>query len=293
MNNSPGKINTINPVDKDTNQHLTLKSNELEKALKDTEKLKRKKNLLQHIIFNFFNSEMLSWYCGKGWKECTDWSDLYILTKEGIIKVWCWEFNSDTFINWVYYISDKKYSTRYKFNASPLPLYVVNQQDSYLAGDKVRSFREENPVEYLEKYTVLWYDPQEKSVFSKYSWWYQKWKKININKDTIIWVSDAILLFRNKFIENFDKELLNKYMSKLQKFTLEELKQYAQNSEKITDENESALRHIIYNKMWCSWSGAWICADEAIKSRYDLIQSFDTDKWEFTSIPEFTDNNQN
>jgi hypothetical protein len=56
-------------------------------------------------------------------------------------------------------------------------------------------------------------------------------------------------LFRNKFIENFDKELLNKYMSKLQKFTLEELKQYAQNSEKITDENESALRHIIYNKM--------------------------------------------
>jgi hypothetical protein len=71
------------------------------------------------------------------------------------------------------------------------------------------------------------------------------------------------------------------------------LKQYAQNSEKITDENESALRHIIYNKMWCSWSGAWICADEAIKSRYDLIQSFDTDKWEFTSIPEFTDNNQN
>ena len=289
MNTNPNEINTTNYVNKDTKQHLTLKSNELEKALEDTEKLKGKKKLLKLIVQNFFNSDFLGYYCWKGWKECTDWSDLYILTKEGIIKAWCWEFNRDTFINWVYDRSDKKYLENHKFNGSPLPLYVVNQTDSYLAHDKVKKLREENPVEYLEKYTVLSYDPQDKSIISNYGKRNEDIEKININKDRIIWISDAILLFRNKFIENFDKEFLNEYMSKLQKLTLEELRQYDKNSKKITDENESALWRIIDIKLWCNMCWAWIYADEAIKSRYDVIRSFDTNAWKFTSVPEFSD----
>ena len=290
MSTNTSKINVIKPVDKDTKQSFSLKSNEIESTLQDAEKLKHKKNLLQKIVFKFFNSEMLSYYCWKGWQECTDWSDLYILTKEGIVKVWCWEFNRDTFMNWVYSKFDKKYLENYKFNDSPLPLYVVNQSDSYLASNKVRNLREENPLEYLGKYTVLLYHPENKTVISNHGKWDEEKDEININKDTIIWISDAILLFRNKFIENFDKEFLNKYMSKLQKLTLEELKQYARNSEKITDKNESAVRNIIYNKMWCSIVGAWIYADEAIQSRYDVIRSFDTNEWKLTSVPEFGDN---
>ena len=38
-------------------------------------------------------------------------------------------------------------------------------------------------------------------------------------------------------------------MSYLQSLSVDELKQYAKNSEKITDKNEDALRNIIYNKM--------------------------------------------
>lgn len=289
MSDATKNTEILGHTDKNASTVFPSKKNILEAVLSDKEKIKYKKNLLKSIIEKFFNSEYLSYYCWKCWQECTDWSDLYILAKEGIIKVWCWEFNRDTFINWVYSEHDKKYLEKYKFNDSPLPLYVVNQTDSYLANDKLRKLREENPIEYLEKYTVLSYNPENKTVVSNYGKLAKSRKNVNINKDTIAGVSDAILLFRNKFIENFDKKFLNEYMSKLQKFTLEDLKRYARNSEKITDENEIAVRNIIYNKMWCIWVGAWIYTDEAIKSRYDLIKSFDTNKWEFTSIPEFSD----
>ena len=293
MNTNTNQIDITTPLDEDKNQKFQLKSNEIETALQDTEKLKYKKRLLQSIIMNFFNSEMLSWYGWKGRQECTDWSDLYILTQEGIIKVWAWEFNRDTFINWVYGSISEEYSERYRFKDSPLPLYVVNQWDSYFASGKIKELREQKPIEYLEKYTVLSYNPEDKSVFSNFYQLPKDKEKVHINEDSIIWIYDAILLFRNKFIANFDKEFLKKYMSYLQSLSLEELKQYAKNSWKITDENEIALRIIIYNKMWCSLVWAWIYDDEAIKSRYDLIHSFDTDKWEFTSIPEFNDDNWN
>lgn len=291
MNINTSKTNISTPINENSNEDSSSMAKEIWETLQDTEKLKYKKNLLQTIIINYFNSEYLSSYCWKGWPECTDWSDLYILTKEGVIKVWAWEFNRDTFINWVYGTISKEYLEKYKFKDSPLPLYVVKQEDSYFANEEVKELREQNPTKYLEKYTVLSYNPRDKSIISNYGKWSKDKNEIHINNDSIIWVSDAILLFRNKFISNFDKEFLNKYMSYLKSLTLEELKQYAKNSWKITDKNESILRNIIYNKMWCSVVGAWIYADEAIKSRYDLIQSFDTDKWKFTSIPEFNNNN--
>ncbi len=271
----------------------TWTKKEILKILENKEETEKyKKNLLQSIILRFFNYDWSLWrYCWKWKQECSDWSNLYILTKEWLIKVWCGEFNSDTFINWVYSRYNKGYSERYKFKDSPLPLYVVNQYHSYLANKRTQKLMEEDPQTYLEKYTTLYYIPETKKTFSKFDENFQD-TNTKINKKDIIEISDAILLFRNKIISRFDQEFTKKYMDYLQTLTVEELKTYAKDSENIKNPNEKALRNVIYKDMGCDICGSGIYSNNAIKSRYDLINSFDTNKWEFTSIPEFNIKNE-
>lgn len=64
--------------------------------------------------------------------ECTRWSNLYTIVKIDwkIYLVWIagWEFNRKTFIDGCKYFPDAT------FHESEIPLFVVNQEDSYFAG---------------------------------------------------------------------------------------------------------------------------------------------------------------
>lgn len=296
MNKDLNKIEYQNWIDNTTWPNQALTKEEIIQVLENKGKIEEyKKNLLQSIIMNFFKCDGIpSNYCWKWRQECTDWSNLYILTKEWLIKVWCGEFNSDTFLNWVYSRYNKEYDQRHKFKECPLPLYVVNQSDSYFAKGKTQALMKNNPQTYLEKYTTLYYKPdnnlEKKQVFSKFDEEDNN-KKIEINKNNIIEISDAILLFRNKIISKYNKDLLKKHMTYLQSLTVKELTKYAKQAGTIKNEEEKDLWFTLYNDMWCERCGCAIYDNDAIKSRYNLIQSFDLDKLEFTDIPELNTNN--
>ena len=80
---------------------------------------------------HFKTGYFLSNYSWEGWQECSDWSDLFIPVKLDwkiyLAKIACWEFNRKTFTEW------SRYSPNVSLHKSEVPLFVVNQRDSYLA----------------------------------------------------------------------------------------------------------------------------------------------------------------
>lgn len=270
-----------------SHERQDLTQDNLKETLETTKKV-----LLSKVAQNYFENHGLSNFCWKGWQECTDWSDLYILTKEGIVKIWCWEFNSDTFINWTYSRYEKKYLTRCKLNKSPLPLYVVNQDNSYFAGPWLVNLMNSDPKGYLEKYSVLRFNPnaQEWKRTSNYMdndiELDHETERFGIDENSILSVDDTILLFRNLLFEDFDKDVVSEYMKSLQSLSFEELRDYARNAENIEDPVHKEIWYIIYNKLWWYLVWAGIYGSEAIESRKKIIDSYDTKEKKFTYIPE-------
>ena len=247
--------------------------------------------LLQNIAQRFFGNNFLSWHCWKGEKQCADNSNLYILTKEWLVKVWCWEFNSDTFINWVYNKYENQYEQRYKFNKSPFPLYVVNQEYSHFADWKLKEFMDKDPKSYLERYTVLKFNPnaEEWKKTSSCRWKGHNYrdKRFQIDDGDILSIDDTILAFRNACFEGFDKKIVAEYMEHLQSLTIEELTDYARNSDDIENPIHEEIWHTIYNNLWWVLSWSAIYAREAIESRKKIIDSYDIKQQRFTYLPEF------
>ena len=252
---------------------------------------KERRCLLQNIAQGFFGNNFLSNYCWKGRKECTDWSNLYILTKEWLVKVWCWEFNSDTFINWVYSHYKKQYIQRYNFNKSPFPLYVVNQDDSYFAYWKLKELMDKDPKSYLERYSVLKFNPNaegwKKTSSYRWKWHAHEEKLFQIDDGDILSIDDTILAFRNACLDGFDKKIVAEYMKYLQSLTIEELTDYARNSDNIENPIHEEIWRTIYNNLWWVLSWSAIYAKEAIESRKKIIDSYDVKQQRFTYLPEF------
>ena len=270
----------------------TIKEGTQEGIKKTLELIDSKKRLLWEIATKFFHSRYLSNYCWKGRQQCTDWSDLYILTKEWLAKVWCWEFNSDTFINGQYDRYHKEYlEGRNNFKESPLPLYVVNQTDSYLASWKLKDLMSDDPKLYLEQYSVLVFNPNEEDwkKTSTYSWSNNYTEKFHIDENSISSLDDTILAFRNLYFRSFDKNILCEYMNYLQTLSIDELIDYAKNSDTIENQTHKEIWNIIYNKLWWTIVWAGIYAKEAIESRKKIIDSFDTRQQKFTHLPDFKD----
>ena len=78
---------------------------------------------------HFWSSDYLVDYSWEWRQECTDGSDLLTIVKWNgkyyLAKLACWEFNRKTFTEWV------KRMPKLSFHKSEIPLFVVNQMDSY------------------------------------------------------------------------------------------------------------------------------------------------------------------
>ena len=149
-----------------------------------------------------------------------------------------------------------------------------------------------NPKGYLERYSVLRFNPNT-----------QEWKKtsdyidnecehdyeterFNIDEHSILSVDDTILLFRNLLFEDFDKDVMSKYMEYLQSLSFEELTNYARDAENIENPVHKKIWDIIYNKLWWYLVWASVYGSEAIESRKKIIDSYDIKEKTFTYIPE-------
>ena len=80
---------------------------------------------------HFWTSDFLADYSWEWAQECSDGSDLLTIVKWNwkyyIAKLACWEFNRKTFTEGV------KRMPKLKLHKSDIPLFVVNQSDSYFA----------------------------------------------------------------------------------------------------------------------------------------------------------------
>ena len=93
-----------------------------------------KEDELRNLSRTYFGIEVFP-LCDFSWEwdmECTRGSNLYTIVKIDwkIYLVWIagWEFNRKTFTEW------SKYFPNVSFHKSEIPLFVVNQEDSYFAG---------------------------------------------------------------------------------------------------------------------------------------------------------------
>lgn len=80
---------------------------------------------------HFWTCDFLTNYSWEWRQECSDGSDLYVPVKLDwkiyLAKLACWEFNRKTFTEWV------KRRPDLSLHKSEVPLFVVNQYDSYFA----------------------------------------------------------------------------------------------------------------------------------------------------------------
>ena len=81
---------------------------------------------------HFWTWDFLENYSWEWRQECSDWSDLLTVLKWNgkyyLAKLACWEFNRKTFTEGV------KRNPKLKLHKSEIPLFVVNQSDSYFWG---------------------------------------------------------------------------------------------------------------------------------------------------------------
>jgi hypothetical protein len=122
---------------------------------------------LQEVFMYLFETQYLSNYCyyTKHPQQCSDWSDLYSIIKydwkDTIVKVWCGEFNTQIFnTSW---IRELKW-----LNHTPIPLFVVNQSNSYLANQHIQESRKNTPKKYLDQYAIIVIPKKWKAYFRGY-----------------------------------------------------------------------------------------------------------------------------
>lgn len=104
---------------------------------------------------HFWTRDFLTNYSWEWRQECSDGSDLYVPVKLNwkicLAKLACWEFNRQTFTEWV------KRRPDLSLHKSEVPLFVVNQYDSYFAdkGTFQADIRNIDVRLYLDLYTTI------------------------------------------------------------------------------------------------------------------------------------------
>lgn len=239
---------------------------ELEKKQWDIHKLRE-------VFSYFFETDGLWNYCcyTKNPKQCSDWSDLYSIIKHNwqdmIIKVWAWEFNTDVFNTW--WVKELKW-----FYNTPIPLFVVNQSDWYLADEHTKQLRDNDPKEYLNEHAVI--------IIPK--WWkaYIRWYKdrknqinfgdINI-KDYENTIAEWRLAILQKEFPNWQFQECLKIIEKFQEMDFEKFYNTVRKNNQYLDESQNKLLWCFRN-MWVYRVWSWVWDTKAYQSLYDLIQSF-------------------
>ena len=126
-------------------------------------------NKIEHLAKILFNTnDWLSNFCfyTDDPADCSDGSDMYTIAKVNwkntAIKVWAGEFNIEVF-NQKKINNHNKYNSNsfkdYKyikwFSKTPIPLFIINQVDSHFANEEQKELKENNPKEYLQKYSAI------------------------------------------------------------------------------------------------------------------------------------------
>ncbi len=238
---------------------------------------------LREVFSYLFWTQSLWNYCyyTKSWQQCTDWSDLYSIIKyrweDLIIKVWCWEFNTDVFNVW--WISELKW-----LHTTPIPLFVVNQSDSYLADEDTKELRTQKPKEYLNQNAVIIVPKWWKAYFRGY--WERKqpinfWE-INIRdfKNTL---NEWRLAILHKEFPNWQFQDCIDIIEDFQKMDFDKFYNTVWKNRQFIKDDYNKNNHKWYNMtkvLWCFWNmwtnrvWSWVWDIESFQSLYNLIKSF-------------------
>lgn len=177
-------------------------------------KLEQQKKQIKNIASILFNTK--DWltnacYYTNQPKESSDWAILYTIIKTNdnkytLIKVWAWEFNTELFNQENINSPSVDYKNIKWFSRTPVPLFVVNQEDSYFANEEQKLEKLNNPQKYLENHSVI-VVPQKKQAYIK-----TKNNTINFNDIKILSTDDVIkqlqtALLESKFSEQDQKDI--------------------------------------------------------------------------------------
>lgn len=279
-NNSESLLQDQNPQNSDNHISWDLFENLDRQEKIELEKKQWDLHKLREIFSHLFWTEYLWNYCcyTKNPKQCSDWSDLYSIIKynwqDTIIKVWAWEFNTDVFNTW--WVKKIKW-----FYNTPIPLFVVNQTDSYFADEEQQELRINNSKEYLNKFAVIIVPKWWKAYYR----WYQDRKKdidfwpINIRHFDDTLASGRLAILQKEF-PNWQFQECLKIIEKLQEMDFEKFYNTIYKNEQYLDENRNKLLWCFWN-MWVNRVWSWVWDKKAYKSLYDLIISFNLQKQSF------------
>lgn len=249
----------------------------------DKMKEKQKKSdiyTIQEVFTYLFWTANLWNYCcyTKNPQQCTDWSDLYSIIKykweDLIIKVWCWEFNEDVFKTW--WISELKW-----LHHTPIPLFVVNQSDSYLADEDTKMLRTKNPKQYLDKFTIIVVYKKWKAEFRGFK---SRRDQINFGDINIKSYENTLNEWRlsilHKEFPNWQFQECLKVIEKFQEMDFEKFYNTTYKNPQYLNENMHKALGCFWN-MWVYRVWSWVWDTKAYKSLYDLIKSFDLQQERF------------
>lgn len=214
-------------------------------------------------------------------KQCSDGSDLYTLIKykgkDLIVKVGAGEFNTKVFttgnvkeLKWFYH--------------SPIPLFVVNQENSYLWDKEDMLLREKNPKEYLDKYAVIVSSKGGEAIYRTPRERHEQ--KLDFNHIYIREYTDALLQWRLVLLKNTfpgdEFDIACRMIKKLKKMDVEQFYTQIRKGRKFFSEEMGKLIWC-FRHMWVNRVGSGVGDRDAYQSLYDLIQTFDTQKQVFTN----------
>ncbi|MFZ2150665.1 MAG: hypothetical protein WAZ12_04875 [Candidatus Absconditicoccaceae bacterium] len=276
-----------NNLDQDQNLKQTGDnlSGELFENLDYQDKMKEKQKksdiyTIQEVFTYLFGTANLGNYCcyTKNPQQCTDGSDLYSIIKykgeDLIIKVGCGEFNEDVFKTGG--ISELK-----GLHHTPIPLFVVNQSDSYLADEDTKMLRTKNPKQYLDKFTIIVVYKKGKAEFRGFK---SRRDQINFGDINIKSYENTLnegrLSILHKEFPNGQFQECLKVIEKFQEMDFEKFYN-------TTYKNPQYLNENMHKALGCFWNmgvyrvGSGVGDTKAYKSLYDLIKSFDLQQERF------------
>ena len=239
---------------------------------------------LASLLYNtkdwLFNAAYYTWLP----KECSDWSNLYTIIKinwkDLLIKIWAWEFNTEVFnqknINKVDKFKKNEYPQKdYKilkwFSRTPIPLFVVHQQDSYFANDTQKRLQNINPKQYLQENGII-IVPKKKQA-------YLKWNNDNINFNNINILQSNIAIKKLQtaiFESKFSKKELIDVKKFIQRQKSKDYNKFESTITYFKKNNDNKLFEkiifILENMVEEKWN---------TKQIYDLINTYNTNKNQF------------
>ncbi len=249
-------------------------------VLEEKEKLEQIQNIAS-ILFNTKDWLTNACYYTKLPKQCSDASTLYTIikinNKDVLIKVWAWEFNTEVFnqedINKIEILTKPKDYLNIKwFAKTPIPLFVVNQVDSYFADDDKKLEMRNNPKQYLQDNSRIVVPEKKKAYIKKND------KDINFNNINMLQTDMAIkklqtALFETKFNKK-DMETVNALMKRWKEKNLADFTSTINYFQKHAKDGEivDTLIYVLENMLAEKWD---------MYEMHELVQSYNTNKKQF------------